>query len=157
MAGSATGLHRFDPRTGQFTINKGLSSFDSKLERFQKFSAADGLPGPDLTGWGASYQSPNGEMFFGGFSGATTFYPSRIVNSSFVPRTVLTDFRLFGRPVPVASGSPLKKSITYTNSITPSHDRNIFSIEFSALSHFNAEMNRYRYRLDGLDNRSATK
>jgi hypothetical protein len=37
VAGSATGLHRFDPRTGQFTINKGLSSFDSKLERFQTF------------------------------------------------------------------------------------------------------------------------
>jgi signal transduction histidine kinase len=45
----------------------------------------------------------------------------------------------------------LKQSITLTNSITLSHQQNIFSIEFSALSFFNAETNRYRYKLDGLD------
>ena len=45
----------------------------------------------------------------------------------------------------------LKQSITQTDSITLSHQQNIFSIEFSALSFFNAETNRYRYKLDGLD------
>jgi signal transduction histidine kinase len=82
-----------------------------------------------------------------------TFHPSRIVNSSFIPRTVLTDFRLSGNPVPIGSKSPLKKSITYIDSITLSQQQNIFSIEFSALSYFNSETNRYRYRLDGLDDR----
>ncbi|MGA8596597.1 MAG: two-component regulator propeller domain-containing protein [Bryobacteraceae bacterium] len=178
--GTQNGLDKFDPSTGTFktfyeqdglagdvvsciledkrgllwmSTNNGLSSFDPQSQRFQNFSAADGLPGPDLTGWGACYESPSGEMFFGGFSGATAFYPSRIVNSSFVPRTVLTDFRLSGNPVPIGSGSPLKQSITYTDTITLSHQQNIFSIEFSALSYFNAETNRYRYKLDGLDNR----
>jgi signal transduction histidine kinase len=91
-------------------------------------------------------------MFFGGFSGATAFYPSRIVASSYVPKTVLTDFRLSGSSVPIGSGSPLSKSITYTDSITLSHRQNIFAIEFSALSYFNAVTNRYRYKLEGLDN-----
>ncbi len=131
--------------------NNGLSSFDSQSQRFQNFSAADGLPGPDLTGWGACYESPSGEMFFGGFSGATAFYPSLMVNSSFVPRTVLTDFRLSGNRVPIGSKSPLRQSITYSDAVTLSHRQNIFSIEFSALSYFNAETNRYRYKLDGLD------
>ena len=90
-------------------------------------------------------------MFFGGFSGATAFYPNKLANSSFVPRTVLTDFRLSGNSVPIAAGSALKQSITVTDSITLSHQQNIFSIEFSALSFFNAETNRYRYKLDGLD------
>jgi signal transduction histidine kinase len=63
----------------------------------------------------------------------------------------LTDFRISGRPVPIGPHSPLRRSITYTNRITLSHSQNIFSIEFSALSYFNAETNRYRYRLDGLD------
>jgi PAS domain S-box-containing protein len=133
--------------------NNGLSSFDPQAERFQNFSAADGLPGPDLSGWSACYQSPSGEMFFGGVSGATAFYPSRIVGNSFVPRTVLTDFRLSGNAVAIGSESLLKKSITYTNAITLSHQQNIFSIEFSALSYFNAPTNRYRYRLEGLDSR----
>ena len=131
--------------------NKGLSAFDLHSQRFRNFSAADGLPGQDLTGWGACNQGPSGEMFFGGFSGATAFYPDKIENSSFVPRTVLTDFRLSGTPVRIGAGSVLKQSITRTDSITLSHPQNIFSIEFSALSFFNAETNRYRYKLDGLD------
>jgi signal transduction histidine kinase/ligand-binding sensor domain-containing protein len=178
--GTQNGLDRFDPGTGTFktlyerdglagdvvsciledqrgllwmSTNNGLSSFDPESQRFRNFSAADGLPGPDLTGWGACYQSPSGEMFFGGFSGATAFYPARIVRSSFVPRTVLTDFKLSGNSVPIGLGSPLKQSITYTEALTLSHQQNIFSIEFSALSYFNAETNRYRYKLDGLDDR----
>src|ERR1700730_14570943 len=176
--GTQNGFDKFEPVTGTFKAyyeqdglagdvvsciledkrgllwmgtNNGLSSFDPQLQRFQNFSAADGLPGPDLTGWGACYESPSGEMFFGGFSGATAFYPSRIMNSSFVPRTVLTDFRLSGNPVPIGPKSPLKQSITYTDAITLTHQQNMFSIEFSALSYFNPETNRYRYKLEGLD------
>jgi signal transduction histidine kinase/ligand-binding sensor domain-containing protein len=131
--------------------NKGLSGFDLHSQRFRNFSAADGLPGQDLTGWGTCHQSPSGEMFFGGFSGATAFYPNKIVNSSYVPRTVLTDFRLSGNPVHIGAGSVLKQSITLTDAITLSHQQSIFSIEFSALSFFNAATNRYRYKLNGLD------
>jgi signal transduction histidine kinase len=131
--------------------NNGLSSFNPASQKFQNFSSADGLPGQDLTGWGACNQSSTGEMFFGGFSGATAFYPGRIADSSFVPRTILTDFRLFGNAIPIGRGSPLKQSVSQTDSITLSHQQNIFSIEFAALSFFNAETNRYRYRLDGLD------
>jgi signal transduction histidine kinase/ligand-binding sensor domain-containing protein len=177
-AGTQDGLSKLDRQTGTFKnyyeknglagdvvsciqedkngvlwmgTNKGLSSFDPGTEEFRNFSSADGLPGQDLTGWGTCSQSPSGEMFFGGFSGATAFYPGKMVNSSFVPRTVLTDFRLSGNPVPISAGSVLKQSITRTDAITLSHGQNIFSIEFSALSFFNAEMNRYRYKLDGLD------
>ena len=176
--GTQDGLGRFDRQTGTFKnyyekdglagdvvsciqedrhgglwmgTNKGLSSFDLHSQRFRNFSAADGLPGQDLTGWGTCNQSPSGEMFFGGFSGATAFFPGKIVNSSFVPRIVLTDFRLSGSPVAIGGGSVLNQSITQTNSITLSHEQNIFSIEFSALSFFNTETNRYRYKLNGLD------
>jgi len=63
----------------------------------------------------------------------------------------LTDFRLFGRPVTLTAGSLLKKAINYTDTITLSHSQNNFSIGFSVLSYFNAATNRYRYRLEGLD------
>jgi hypothetical protein len=45
----------------------------------------------------------------------------------------------------------LKKPINYTNAITLSHNQEIFSIAFSALSYFNPTMNRYRYKLERLD------
>jgi signal transduction histidine kinase len=72
---------------------------------------------------------------------------------------------LFGKPVAVGSASPLKQSISLTNSITLSHTQNIFSLQFSALSFADPERSRYRYKLEGLekqwietdsDHRSAT-
>jgi PAS domain S-box-containing protein len=131
--------------------NNGLSKFDPLKETFKNYSAADGLPGADLTGWGACYKSPSGEMFFGGFSGGIAFHPDRMVDDPYVPPVVLTDFRLFDRPVMVGADSPLSKSIGYTSALSLSHDKNIFSLEFSALSYFNPATNRYRYKLEGLD------
>src|SRR3989440_1602815 len=32
--------------------NKGISNFDPRTGSFKNFTAADGLPGSDLTGWG---------------------------------------------------------------------------------------------------------
>jgi signal transduction histidine kinase len=86
----------------------------------------------------------------------TTFFADQVVAdavvaNAFVPPIVLTDFRLFGRPVTLSPGAPLKKAINYTDTITLSHTQNYFSIGFSALSYFNAATNRYRYMLEGLD------
>jgi PAS domain S-box-containing protein len=53
--------------------------------------------------------------------------------------------------VTVGADSPLSKSIGYTRGLSLSHDQNIFSLEFSALSYFHSPTNRYRYKLDGLD------
>ena len=81
------------------------------------------------------YKSASGEMFFGGVNGVTAFYPEKVVDSPFVPPVVLTDFRLFNDPVPVGGRSPLKKSISYSDSLTLSHEQNIFTFEFAALSY----------------------
>jgi ligand-binding sensor domain-containing protein/signal transduction histidine kinase len=176
--GTQNGLDKFDPKTGRFksyyeqdglsgnvvsciledergnlwmSTNNGLSVFDPSKQIFKNYSAADGLPGADLTGWGACFKSSSGEMFFGGFSGGIAFHPDKVVDSPYVPPVVLTDFRLFDRPVTVGADSPLSKSIGYTNALSLSHDKNVFSLEFSALSYFNPATNRYRYKLDGLD------
>jgi signal transduction histidine kinase/ligand-binding sensor domain-containing protein len=176
--GTQNGLGKFDPRTGRFkthyeqdglsgnvvsciledergnlwmSTNNGLSVFDPSKQTFKNYSAADGLPGADLTGWGPCFKSSSGEMFFGGYSGGLAFHPEKVVDSPYVPPVVLTDFRLFGRPVTVGAVSPLSKSIGYTSALSLSHDNNIFSLEFSALSYFNPATNRYRYKLEGLD------
>src|ERR1700723_3917054 len=91
-------------------------------------------------------------MFFGGFSASTSFFPEKVGNRPYIPPIVLTNFRLFGTPVELKRGSPLTKSINYTDAITLSHTQNVFAIEFSALSYSNAATNRYRYKLEGLDN-----
>ena len=176
--GTQEGLDKFDSRTGKFktyyeqdglsgndvscilederghlwmSTNNGLSVFDPSKQTFKNYSTADGLPGADLTGWGACFKSASGEMFFGGFSGGVAFHPDKVVDSPYVPPVVLTDFRLFDRPVTVGADSPLRRSIGYTSALSLSHDQNVLSLQFSALSYFSPATNRYRYKLDGLD------
>jgi signal transduction histidine kinase len=92
-------------------------------------------------------------MFFAGFSGATAFFPGKVEQDQFaVPQPVLTDFRLFGTSVSPSPSTPLKAAINRTRSIRLSHEQNVFSIEFSALTYLNTGTVRYRYKLDGLDN-----
>jgi signal transduction histidine kinase len=45
----------------------------------------------------------------------------------------------------------LAQSITYTPSLTVSHDQNMFSFEFAALSYVDPQRNQYRYMLEPLD------
>lgn len=178
-AGTQNGLNKFNPTSGTFTnynqkdglasnfvtcvleddhgalwvsTNAGLSRFDPKAESFTNYSATDGLPGNDLTGWGACFKSPNGEMFFGGYSGGVAFYPDKLVTLPYIPPVALTEFRLSGIPVEVGGGSPLSKAISYTTRLRLSYEQNTFSLGFSALSYRNPANNRYRYKLEPLEN-----
>jgi ligand-binding sensor domain-containing protein/signal transduction histidine kinase len=176
-AGTFNGLDRLDLTTGKATryaeengfastkisciledanghlwlsTNKGISKFDSSAGTTQNFSVADGLSG-DLTGYNACWKSTSGEMFFGGFAGATRFRPADVFNDTYVPPVALTAFDQLGAPVKVAPGSPLKRVIGLTDELMLAHDHNSFSFQFSALSFRNPSTNRYRYKLEGLD------
>ena len=51
----------------------------------------------------------------------------------------------------VGDNSPLRESISYASNITLTHDQDIFALSFAALTYFNPDANRYRYKLVGLD------
>ena len=169
--GTQNGLDKFDSQTGRFTAftqrdglpgnavgcvledssgnlwmstNNGVARFNSEGKTFSSFSTADGLPGPNLTGWGACFQSPSGEMFFGGFNGGASFFPDKVVDSSYAPPIVLTDFRMSGNPVEIGGHSPLRRSISYTADLIIPHQQNVFSITFAALSYASPATNRFR-------------
>ena len=133
------------------STDNGVATLDPLTKTTRSYTIADGLPGPDLTGWGACLKSSTGEMFFGGFSGATAFFPDRLSESSSMPLTALTDFKVLGISLSPGPGSPLRKTISYIDEITLSHKQTVFSIGFSTLSYLNPSTNRYRYMLEGLD------
>jgi signal transduction histidine kinase len=133
------------------STSRGLSRFDPVASKFTNYSVVDGVPGNDLTGWDACFKSPSGEMFFGGFSGGVAFFPIKVTDRSDPPPLVLTDFRLAGHSVEVGAHSPLQKSISYANDVTLTHNQNIFSLTFAALTYFNPDANRYQYKLEGLE------
>ena len=79
----------------------GLSRFHPPTRTFRNFTESDGLPGNLLNPYGlqGTWQSPAGEMVLGSTNGLTTFFPDRLSPSPYVPPVVLTELKLFNKPV----------------------------------------------------------
>ena len=90
-------------------------------------------------------------MYFGSYGGLTVFDPARMVEDSYLPPVRLTDIQILGKPVAIGAKSPLRQSISMTNSLRLTHAQNTFSLEFSALTFADPARNRYRYRLEPLE------
>jgi signal transduction histidine kinase/ligand-binding sensor domain-containing protein len=176
---TANGLLRFDREREQFTVYDqrdglpasavngiledrngnlwvstagGLSRFNPRTKTFTNYYEADGLAGNAFEGFPAAHRSQRGQMFFGSKSGLTSFWPEQIVEKPLTPPVVLTGFSLRNQPVAPGPGSLLAKSITFTPSLTLSHDQShTFSFEFAALSYVDPQRNQYRYMLEPLD------
>jgi signal transduction histidine kinase/ligand-binding sensor domain-containing protein len=150
-ASSVLGI--LEDRNGNLWVGTdgGLSRFNPRTKTFTNYYETDGLAGNAFEGFPAAFRSRRGQMFFGSKSGLTSFLPEQIVERPFIPRVVLTQFSLRNVPVSPTSGSVLAKSITYTPSLTLSHDQNMFSFEFAALSYVDPQRNQYRFMLEPLD------
>ena len=106
-----------------------------------ELSAADGV---DIgTGWFRSYvRLADGRLLFGGSVGLLVVEPERFKPWSYLPPVVVSDLRIDGERV--ATGV-LAEGLT----LSPTQRR--FSVEFAALDYGQADLNRYRYRLQGFD------
>ena len=142
-----------EDRNGNLWVSTagGLSRFNPRTKTFTNYYEADGLAGNAFEGYPAACQSRRGQMFFGSKSGLTSFWPEQIVEKPSIPPVVLTGFSLRNLPVAPGPGSTLAKSITFTPSLTLSHEQNMFSFEFAALSYVDPQRNQYRYMLEPLD------
>jgi signal transduction histidine kinase/CheY-like chemotaxis protein/ligand-binding sensor domain-containing protein len=175
--GTAGGLNFFDSKTKTFTAyteknglanntvwstqqdrhgnlwiatNKGLSKFNPRTKLFKNYTVNDGLQSFAFKAR-ASYQAPDGEMFFGGVNGFNSFYPDSIKDNDFVPPVRLTDFQVFNKPVEIGANTSLKESISEAREITLDYDQSVFTIEFAALNFNQPERNSYAYKLEGFD------
>ena len=141
-----------EDRTGNLWVSTagGLSRFNPRTKTFTNYYEADGLAGNAFEGFPAACRSQRGQMFFGSKSGLTSFWPEQMVEKPYIPPVVLTGFSLRNLPVVPGPGSTLAKSISFTPSLTLSHQQNMFSFEFSALSYVDPQRNQYRYMLEPL-------
>lgn len=132
------------------STKKGLTRFNPQTETFRNYDASDGLQDNDFSE--VCYeQGRNGEMFFGASKGFYAFFPENVKDNPYVPPTVFTDFRLFGKSVSVGNGSLLQKTINQTDVLTLQYSQDMFSFEFAALAYAAPEKNRYAYIMEGFD------
>ncbi len=135
-----------EDRRGQlwFSTNRGLARLDPATDRWTSYDVRDGLQGIEFNP-GAFHRSGSGEMFFGGDGGFNAFFPDRFADNTYVPPVVLTSFKVFEQEV----RGP--RSSSHLDEIALSYEDNFFSFEFAALNFQRPDRNRYRYRLEGLD------
>ncbi|MDW7691419.1 two-component regulator propeller domain-containing protein [Flammeovirgaceae bacterium SG7u.111] len=134
--------------------NKGLSKFDPINETFKNYDKTDGLQSDEF-GELAALKRANGEMLFGGVNGFNVFYPNDIIDNTYEPQVVITNFLIHNIPVgvgqKVADKVILKQSISFEKQLSVNYNSNSFSFEFAALHYAAPFQNQYEYKLEGFD------
>lgn len=133
------------------STNKGISRFNPKTKIIRNYGISDGLQGDEFKGH-SRFQTADGQMFFGGVNGFSTFYPDSLKDNNFIPPVYITGLQIFNKPV-IAGGknSPLQKDISETNAINLSYKQSVFTFEFAALNYTIPEKNQYAYKLENFD------
>jgi len=143
-----------EDKSGNFWVStsKGLAYFDPITGKVKTYTRANGLIS-DQFNYNSAYKDLNGRMYFGTVKGMISFHPDEFIKNEFIPPVYVTGFQLYDQEQQVnEEGSPLQKSVSFSEGIELNHDQSTFSIDFAGLSFTAPEMTRYSYRLAGLDN-----
>ena len=124
--------------------NKGVSKIDPKLSVARHYGITDGLQDKEFN-MGASYQSQSGEIYFGGNRGFNIIRPWKLPETERIPLVHISEIKIMNQR--------LKSDIPYDSlrSIDLDHTDRILSIEFFASDYTNPSLNKYAYKLEGVD------
>lgn len=125
------------------STNRGLSTFQPDSETFRNYTTGDGLQAQEFNS-GAWFQSPSGEMFFGGIKGLNYFKPKKLIDDTSLPNPIFTKIKMDNKDL--ASNGPETHLLSRIIMKPGNHS---LSIEFSALHYADASRNQYAYKLDG--------
>ncbi|WP_420149514.1 hybrid sensor histidine kinase/response regulator transcription factor [Spirosoma sp.] len=134
------------------STNRGLSQFNPRTRHFRNYTRADGLQDDEFNT--ASFtRAPSGDLLFGGVKGLNIVRPSElsaVVNKR--PLVNIIGLKVNNKPAEVGQNDKvLEQSIEFTNQLNLSHDQNLLTFEFGVMDYTNSATNRYRYRLEGID------
>lgn len=123
---------------------------------FLHFDETDGLQGQEFSEL-AALKTSEGDLLFAGNNGLNWFNPDEIQIDTVKPNLQFTGLRIFNKQVNAGQTIDkrilLQKPIYQTNELELKYAENFFSIEFSALTYLFPEKNKYRYKLEGFDNK----
>ncbi|RZM22188.1 MAG: sensor histidine kinase, partial [Pedobacter sp.] len=133
------------------STSKGLVSFQPETGKIKVYTKANGLLS-DQFNYNSSYRGNDGMIYFGSVNGMIGFNPDEFVKNPVIPQVYITGFQVFNQELQIGrEGSPLKRSISYTEDIQLDHDQSTFSIDFAALVFTDHETAEYAYKLEGVD------
>lgn len=134
------------------STNRGVSCFDPDSNQFRNFTYEDGLQSNEFNR--NSYGiSRSGWMILGGINGINYFNPEEIVTSRYNANILLTNIFVNGEYMaPWAGDLSLRHSLyTIGKEIKLSHQQNVLNFRFSSSDLTTPEVNRFSYKLQGID------
>ena len=135
------------------STNNGLNFFDITQRVFTCYYEDDGLPSNQF--FLQSYlKTRDGELLFGTTKGFISFFPEKIKQNNTLPPVYINQFYLDQTLVHFEdSDSPLTKPIERTEKIMLSYQQNSFGFGFLAINYTFPKQNKYRYTLEGFENK----
>ncbi len=131
------------------STNRGLVTIDPKTDKIRNFTINDGLQSNEFNS-GAYFKSKDNRLYFGGIDGYSNFRPEDIRSNTRPPTTMITDIRLYGQKYQV-QGEEKFKQPEYLDKIELDHESNNITIYFAATNYSDPKRNKFKYRLEGLD------
>lgn len=145
------GIIEDDNRKLWISTGNGLSELNPENKKFRNYTKSDGLAGNEFNAR-SYFKNSEGELFFGGLNGLSSFYPSDIQTNTYAAPVVFTGLKLFNQPVVVNGPDELlKEHMMLTRQLTFKHDQNHFTIGFALLNYIKSDKNKYAYKLEGYD------
>ncbi|MBG7630953.1 MAG: response regulator, partial [Bacteroidetes bacterium] len=148
------GVIEDDNKNLWISTNNGISRFNLKTETFKNYNISDGIQDRNFRKF-AYHKGPTNLLYFGGINGFNVFHPDNITDHLSLPKTVITDLKIFNKSVNVTDSvlgkEILTKTIPFTEEIELNYSYNSFSFEFASLHYVSPEQNKYAYKLEGYD------
>ncbi|VXB11029.1 two-component regulator propeller domain-containing protein [Massilia sp. 9I] len=126
-ASTTTGITRVEPGSGAT----------------KSYTAKDGLVDGSYF-VGAAMRGSDGQFYFGGVNGLTSFMPDAVRDNPYAPEVVITDFLVLNR-------SRAAPNFHEQSALSLSYRDSVFALEFAALHYADPDGNRYAYQLEGFD------
>ncbi len=133
-----------DSKTGHLWLstNNGLTEFDPSGIAIATYDIHDGLQSNEFNSY-AAFKAADGEMFFGGIEGYTSFYPEQIKRDITSPLISITNIILNGNRYLNLADYQQSKTIDLK------YKDNSFTVNFIGLHYVDPQKNQYAYKLEG--------
>jgi ligand-binding sensor domain-containing protein/signal transduction histidine kinase len=133
------------------TFNGGLTILNTDTRKIQNLTINDGLVSLSFKKR-ARLKLTDGRMLFGTTEGFILFNPDSVKVNFPAPKIILSDFKIYNKSIKNRDkNAPLKKHITFADTIILDHNQSVFSIYYTALNFIAPEKNNYAYLLEGFD------
>jgi len=141
------------------STHSGISKLKREEGKFINYYVFDGLQGNEFS-MGAACKSKEGELFFGGTGGVTSFYPEKIMDQRVPLIPYLTGLYLKNKSIVAGQKSGnetvINRFISDADTIRLSYDDNMFALEFSTFDFGFSERIYYQYMLEGFNSQWIT-